>query len=132
MLRDVYSGRVRLNGEEHEHTLVAANNYALSLVNLQRYAEAKSLLRRILPTARRVLGKSHFTTISITCNYAEALYKDNDASLDDLQEAVTTLEGMARIARRVFGGTHPLTMQIEISLQTARAVLRARETPSPG
>ena len=59
-------------------------------------------------------------------------HKDNDASLDDLQEAVTTLEGMERIARRVFGGTHPLTMQIEISLQTARAVLRARETPSPG
>jgi len=45
---------------------------------------------------------------------------------------VTTLEGMERIARRVFGGTHPLTMQIEISLQTARAVLRAREAQSPG
>ena len=72
-----------------------------------------------------MLGKSHFTTISITGNYAEALYKDNDASLDDLQEAVTTLEGMERIARRVFGGTHPLTKSIESDF--ARATLRARE-----
>ena len=28
MLRDVYSGRLKLNGEEHEETLIAANNYA--------------------------------------------------------------------------------------------------------
>ena len=63
-------------------------------------------------------------------NYAEALYKDDDATLDDLREAVTTLEDAGRIARRVFGGTHPLTTGIEGELQDARAVLRARETPS--
>ena len=28
MQRDVYSGRLKLNGEEHEETLRAANNYA--------------------------------------------------------------------------------------------------------
>ena len=27
--RDVYSGRLKLNGEEHEKTLIAANNYAI-------------------------------------------------------------------------------------------------------
>ena len=27
-VRDVYSGRLKLNGEEHEETLIAANNHA--------------------------------------------------------------------------------------------------------
>ena len=56
-----------------------------------------------------------------------ALYKADGATLDDLREAVNTLEGTERTARRVMGGTHPLTMQIEQSLRNARAALRARE-----
>jgi hypothetical protein len=57
---------------------------------------------------------------------------DDSATLDDLREAVTTLEDTERIARRVFGGAHPLTTDIERDLQNARAALRARETQSPG
>ena len=45
------------------------------------------------------------------------LYKDDGATLDDLREAVTTLEETDRTARRVFGGAHPLTVDIEDSLQ---------------
>ena len=47
---------------------------------------------------------------------------------------MTTLEDTERTARRVFGGAHLLTMQIEDDLRDARAALRARETPpsSPG
>ncbi len=59
-----------------------------------------------------------------------ALYKDPDATLDDLREAVTTLEETERTARRVLGGAHPITITIGQSLQIARAVLRARETQS--
>ena len=59
-----------------------------------------------------------------------ALYGDDGATLDDLREAVTTLEDVERTTRRVFGGAHPLTMDVERDLQNARAVLRARETPS--
>ena len=56
--------------------------------------------------------------------YAEALYKDPAATLDDVREAVRTLEEAERIARRVLGGAHPLTSAIEsISLQNARAAL---------
>jgi len=50
------------------------------------------------------------------------------AALDDLREAVTTLEEAERIARRVLGGAHPLTGWIESELRDARAALRARET----
>ena len=64
-------------------------------------------------------------------HYAEALHLDLGATLDDLREAVETLEETGRIARRVLGGAHPTTSWIEKSLQEARAKLRARETPSP-
>ena len=50
-------------------------------------------------------------------------HRDDDATLDDLREAVTTLEEIERIARRVFGSTHPLTPGIEDELQNARAAL---------
>ena len=65
-------------------------------------------------------------------SYAKALYHDDSATLDDLREAVTTLEDIERTARRVLGGAHPFTGNIGGSLRNARAVLRARETPSPG
>ena len=79
--------------------------------------------------ARRVLGKNDITTLASESIYAEALYSDDDATLDDLREAVTTLEETERIARRVFGGAHPFTAGIEISLRNARArtALRARK-----
>ena len=63
--------------------------------------------------------------------YARALFLDTGATLEDLREAVTTLGDVVRIARRVFGGEHPLTMALGEDLQDARAALRARETP-PG
>ena len=65
-------------------------------------------------------------------NYAQSLYRDPGATLDDFREAVTTLEETERIARRVLGGAHPLTGDIEAALREARATLRARETPPPG
>ena len=61
--------------------------------------------------------------------YAESLYEDASATLDDLREAMATLEDTARTARRVLSGTHPLTLDIERELRIAQAVLRPRETP---
>ena len=128
MLRDVYSGRVRLNGEEHEDTIIAALNYATSLASLRRFEEAKSLLCKTMPVTQRVLGESHELTLNLRKVYALALSRDAGATLDDLREALDTLEDAGRIARRVFGGAHPLTEEIEKALQEAGAALR--ETPS--
>ena len=97
-------------------------------ISLRRFKEAKSLLEKTTPLARRLLGESHDHTLRMRWNYAEALYRDDDATLDDLREAVTTLEEIERIARRVFGSTHPLTTGIEDELQKARA---ARSVPCP-
>ena len=105
-------------------------NYAHSLFALQHFEEANALLRKTIPVARRVLGEGHLLTLKMRCVYAQSLCKDAGAPLDALREAVTMLEDVDRIARRVFGGSHPHTSAIEHTLQDARAALRARETPS--
>ena len=60
-------------------------------------------------------------------NYAITLVYAGGATLDDLREAVAMLEETAQTARRVLGGTHPITVDIKDDLQNARAALRARE-----
>ena len=127
--RDVYSGRLRLYGEEHEMTLTAANNYASTLRGLKRFKEAKALLRKVVPVARRVLGESYGTTLRMRSIYAQALYRDDGATLDELREGVETYEDVERTARRVLGGAHPLTPAFESHLKWSRAALAARQTP---
>ena len=142
--RDVYEGFLKLNGEEHFETLRAANNLAVTLSELQppSYKEVKALLRRTLPVAGCVLGKDVYNgesestyngrfgiVLKMRWVYAEALYKDAGATLAELREAVTTLEDTKRIAQRVLGGAHPLTMDIEYDLRDGRDALYARGLP---
>ena len=127
MTREVYSGRLKLKGEEHKDTLLAANNYASLLGQLNNSKEAKLLLRKTVPVARRVLGEGDEITLRLRKIYAGALYRNPGATLDDLREAVTTSEEIQRTARRVFGGTHPLVETIEGSLLNAREALAARD-----
>jgi tetratricopeptide (TPR) repeat protein len=127
MKRDVYSGYLRLHGEEHENTLLAASNYASSFKSLERFEEARSVFRKAIPVARRGFGESHELTLKMRWIYAKALYEDDSATLDNLREALTTLEEIEPTARRVLGGAHPTTAVIGRALQNARAALGARE-----
>ena len=129
MRQEIYSGRLKLSGEEHEETLRAANNYASSLNQLRRFEETKVLLRKTMPVARRALGEGNEMTLRMRWNYAEALYRDDGATLDDLREAVSTLEETVRTARRVLGSEHPFTVGMGESLRRARAALSARVGP---
>ena len=128
--QEVYFRRLKLSGEDDEGTLRAAFNYADSLGSLQRFEEAKPLMRKTVPVARRVHGESHLLSLGMRCCYAKLHYEDPGATVNDLREAVTTLEETVRIAQRVLGGAHPLVASIERDLPDARAALRARETPS--
>ena len=87
-------------------------------------------MRKMMPVAGHDLGEHDDTTFRMRWIYAEALYRDADAVLDDLHEAVTMLEDTDRIARRVLGGAHPVTVGIEDALRWSRTVLRAREALS--
>merc|ERR1711871_1885100 len=73
MERDVYSGRLKFNGEEDIHTLVAANNYAGSLIKSKRAREANALLRKVMPVARRSLGEDHGLTLTMRLVYTQTL-----------------------------------------------------------
>ncbi len=74
----------------------------------------------------------HASVCRIRYHYARALYSATVTTLDDLNEAVTTLEDAERTARRVLGGANPVTVGVGRELLRARVVLRARETLSPG
>ncbi|CAH0376006.1 unnamed protein product, partial [Pelagomonas calceolata] len=132
MFRDVHLGYARLLNEEDRSNIIAALGHTFPLLCLQRFAEAKALLQKMIPVAQRALGESDELTLRMRARYATALYGDPAATLDDLREAVATLEEIERTARRVLGGAHPLTEIIEDDLRKSRAALRARETPSPG
>ena len=128
MKRDVYSRHLKLHGEEHVETLIAAGNYTSAVLHLKRFDEAKGLTRKVIPVTRRVLGESNEVMLKMKKIHALALVMDDSATLDDFREAVTTLEDTEPIARRVLGGSHPLSVDIESDLRRARAVLHTRET----
>ncbi|CAH0363858.1 unnamed protein product [Pelagomonas calceolata] len=127
MQQKVYSGSLRLEGEECPKTLVTALNYASSLVHLGGFEEARTLLRKEMPVARRILGESNELTLQMRWNYARALYLNAGATLDELREAETTLKETARTARRVLGAANPAVVGIEHDLRIARDRLAARE-----
>ena len=111
------------NSPKNSGHSLAANNYASILILLRRFEEAKSLLRKTVPVAKRVLGESNDLPFTMRWAYARALYENPGATLDDLREAVTTLEDADPIARRVLGSSNPVAIAIEFFLRKARAAL---------
>ena len=118
--REVYSGFLKINGNQHQETLRAANNYVSSLMTLKRFEEAKSLLLQTMTVARRVLGEGNDATLMMRLNYAQSLCQDDGATLDDMREAVTILEETDRTAQRVLGSGHPTAKDTRASLERAR------------
>ena len=74
--RDVYFGLLRLKGEENSDTVNEAYNLADCLCGLDRLDEARLLLRKTIPVARRVRGESDETTLRMRGTYARTLYMD--------------------------------------------------------
>ena len=131
MRRETYSRTLKFYGDAARETLEEATNYANSLVSLERFEEAKSVLRKQMPVAQRVLGASNEFAFKMRGCYADALCSDPGATLSELREAVTRFEDLERDARRVLGSAHPFVVRaIGRSLQNARAALRARELQS--
>ena len=77
----------------------------------------------MFPVARRVLGASHEFTFKMSLSYAAAIVNASGATLDDVREAVNTLEETARTARQVLGGQHPTTVEAKRSLFAVQAIL---------
>ena len=77
-------------------------------------------------TSSRTVIPSLISSIELSLDQNLRL-RDPAATLDDLREAVATIEELERTTRRVFGGAHPFTTWIELNLQKSRAMLAARE-----
>ena len=95
MLRDVYSGRLKLFGEEHMQIPSSSQQLRERSLALKRFEEAKSLLRKMMAVARRVLGENHedYAQDEVESEHRRgSTAATPDATLGDLREAVTTLE----------------------------------------
>ena len=114
------------DGRREQARYADAGGRRLSATDRAWYADA------VQPMDCAVMGTGPLQVRDSPLSYANALYKDNSATLDDLRKAVNALEETERTARRVFGGEHPTTEIVGRSLRNARAALRTRETPPPG
>ena len=124
--REVNERGEALRGPEHEETLYSAGNFASILLAVGRHDEAKTLLRdNVLPTARRVLSPENDVIVSCDSMLALAIYKADDASVEDLREAVALLEAVSTTSRRVYGANHPKVALNEGRLDAAQAKLAA-------
>ena len=99
---------------------------------LERVEEAKSLLKKAMPVARRILKESHICRLKMQWLYARTLYEGHGPCYDkptfgDLHEAVTTLEKAARISKRVLGGAHPLTAAIKEDLAVSQDAVQLKK-----
>ena len=83
-------------------------------------------MRKMIPVARRFLGENTNLTLKMRWIYAMALYEDPSATLDDVREAVKTLESIARSWKLVLGEAHPEMPQVQGALKDAREALATR------
>ena len=88
--------------------------------------EARVLLRKLAPKARRHFGPDHDTTLELRSLYASSLYLADAASRDEVAKATTILEDVARTAgRRASFEYGPL---VQAALEEAREKLASLET----
>ena len=122
--REVYARRSALYGRDNESTLISAGNLASTLVDdLQQFDEARAFLRDRIPEAVRSLGKNHESTFRLQRMYAQCLFQNDGASLDDITTAIATLDDLDRRQTRTFGASHPQTSCTRCQLKRALLAL---------
>ena len=92
---------------------------ARSLIELGRYADAKSLMLPLL----RGLNPGDESSCFLRELHAEVLYKTEGASRDDVSKAATTLEDVLSVVRKRLGAGHPDTLRTLTELDRARMTL---------
>ena len=91
--------------------------------DLEQFDEARAFLRDRIPEAIRALGKDHDLVFKMQRIYAQCLYKNDGASLEDITAAVATLEDLDRRQTRIYGAAHPQTGATRRCLEAARKQL---------
>ena len=91
----------------------------MTFLAVQRFEEAKSLLRKTIPVARRVLGAEHALTLSLREDLSRATL-DGESSAEEKREALRLLEDTVAVMRRVLGPQHPETQRMQDNLEIYR------------
>ena len=125
--REVYDKSVQMCKLDGYETLVSGLNRCCTLVSLKKFDEARPFLRKLIGRSRRVLGPEHINTLRLRRAYADSYFSDDAASAREVREAVTTLEELDALARRVYGEGHAYRLNIYASLKRARRRLAGVE-----
>ena len=91
----------------------------MSLMELERFEEAKRLLRKVIPVARRVLGTEHELTLSMREDLSRSIL-DGDSSGNEKRQALQMLEETVAVMQRVLGPAHPNTLHAQNNLEVYR------------
>ena len=124
----LYTQQVPIFGPTHDVTLTSALNLSNALINNGNCTAATSFLRDRIPEARSTYAKNHEMTLRFRDNYALSLFKNSDASRDDLVAAVAEYERLDRVARRVLGPDHDVTREFRRNMEEAQAKLEAYDS----
>ena len=98
----------------------------MTLINIGRFEEAKRLLRKTTPVARRVLGTEHELSLSLREDLSRATL-EGESPAEDKREALRMLEDVAGVMRRVMGPAHPDTVHAQRRLE----IYRQEYPPTP-
>ena len=110
MKQDVYTGYLKLMGEEHETTLMAASNYANLLLDLRRFEEVRSLLRKMIPVTRRARDNLRHAQDEVELRAGATWTK---VPLLMITARPWELESVAHSWKRIFGPAHPETPGVQ-------------------
>ena len=102
--------------------------FAAELHSLEHHTEAKRILLKVIPNARRTLGAEHDLTLNLREIYGNFLYQDPSASRGDVVDAIEIFEDVQRRVRRVFGPDHPNWRALPRELAAAREMLASFDT----
>ena len=86
---------------------------------MQRFEEAKRVLRKVIPVAQRVLGTQNELTLSLREDLSRATL-DGESSAKEKRQALRMLEDVAGVMRRVLGPAHPDTLHAQEKLDGYR------------
>jgi len=105
--------------------LALQSNIANTYQAIGRSKEALQMRRDVYLGCLKLKGDESIDTVRAACNYAAGLSECNR-----FEETKALLRTTMPVARRVLGGTHPMSLAIGVSLRLSQAKLGARETPS--
>ena len=94
----------------------------MSLVQNEKFSEARDFAREQIPVATRALGPHAELTRNLRTYYAKAILCDTALPLDDVAKSVAIFEDIEIITRRIFGNVHPDTLQAQKDMDSARMV----------